>query len=111
PLVTAAACATIQTILDENLTANAVEMGNYMAYEISQLKDRFPIQEVRGKGLLRGMVMSVDAKPLAAKCADNGLITICTNDYVLRFLPPLNITIDQVDEAVAILEKSMAQVF
>ena len=111
PLVTAAACASIQTIFDENLAANAIEMGNYLAYEISQLKDKFPIEEVRGKGLLRGLVMSVDAKPLAAKCADNGLITICTNDYVIRFLPPLNITIDHVDEAVAILKKSMAEVF
>ena len=111
PLVTAAACATIQTVLDDNLAANAIEMGNYLAYEISLLKDKYPIREVRGKGLLRGMVMSVDAKPLAAKCADNGLITICTNDYVLRFLPPLNITIKHVDEAVAILENSMAEVF
>lgn len=111
PLVTAAACASIQTIFDENLAANAIEMGNYLAYEISQLKDKFPIEEVRGKGLLRGLVMSVDAKPLAAKCADNGLITICTNDYVIRFLPPLNITIDHVDEAVSILKKSMAEVF
>ena len=111
PLVTAAACATIETIFSENLIANAVEMGNYLAYEISQLKGKYPIQEVRGKGLLRGMVMSVDAKPLAAKCADNGLITICTNDYVLRFLPPLNITINHVDEAVSILDKSMAEVF
>ena len=111
PLVTAAACATIETILNENLTANAVEMGNYLAYEISQLKGKYPIQEVRGKGLLRGLVMSVDAKPLAGKCADNGLITICTNDYVLRFLPPLKITISHVDEAVSILEKSMAEVF
>ena len=111
PLVTAAACASIQTIFDENLAANAIEMGNYLAYEISQLKDKFPIEEVRGKGLLRGLVMSVDAKPLAAKCADNGLITICTNDYVIRFLPPLNITISHVDEAVAILKKSMAEVF
>ncbi len=111
PLVTAAACASIETILNENLTANAVEMGNYLAYEISQLKGKYPIQEVRGKGLLRGLVMSVDAKPVAGKCADNGLITICTNDYVLRFLPPLNITISHVDEAVSILEKSMAEVF
>jgi len=111
PLVTAAACASVETILSENLIANAVEMGNYLAYEISQLKGKYPIQEVRGKGLLRGLVMSVDAKPLAAKCAENGLITICTNDYVVRFLPPLNITISHVDEAVSILEKSMAEVF
>ena len=73
------------------------------------LKDRYPIKEVRGKGLLRGLVLSVDANALAAKCIENGLITICTNDYILRFLPPLNITAAHVDEAVSIVEKSLAE--
>lgn len=107
PLVTAAAVATISTILDENIGENAVKMGDYLESQLMALKGQYPIKEVRGRGLLRGLVMTVDSKPLAAKCADNGLITICTNDYVLRFLPPLNITTEHVDEAVAILKKSM----
>lgn len=110
PLVTAAARATVQTILDENLAVNAVKMGNYLAGGLMELKGQYPVKEVRGKGLLRGLVMEVDAKPLAAKCIENGLITICTNDYVLRFLPPLNINTAHVEEAVNIVEKSMAEV-
>ena len=110
PLVTAAARATVQTILDENLAVNAVKMGNYLAGGLMELKGQYPVKEVRGKGLLRGMVMDVDAKPLAAKCIENGLVTICTNDYVLRFLPPLNINTGHVEEAVNIVEKSMAEV-
>lgn len=111
PLVTAAAVATISTILDENIGENAVKMGDYLESQLMALKGQYPIKEVRGRGLLRGLVMTVDSKPLAAKCAENGLITICTNDYVLRFLPPLNITTEHVDEAVAILKKSMAETF
>ncbi len=111
PLVTAAARATVKTILDENLAVNAVKMGNYLAGGLMELKGQYPVKEVRGKGLLRGMVMDVDAKPLAAKCIENGLVTICTNDYVLRFLPPLNINTGHVEEAVNIVEKSMAEVF
>ena len=111
PLVTAAAVATISTILDENIGENAVKMGDYLESQLMALKGQYPIKEVRGRGLLRGLVMTVDSKPLAAKCADNGLITICTNDYVLRFLPPLNITTEHVDEAVAILKKSMDETF
>lgn len=107
PLVTAAAVATISTILDENIGENAVKMGDYLESQLMALKGQYPIKEVRGRGLLRGLVMTVDSKPLAAKCAENCLITICTNDYVLRFLPPLNITTEHVDEAVAILKKSM----
>lgn len=110
PLVTAAARATVKTILDENLAVNAVKMGNYLAGGLMELKGQYPVKEVRGKGLLRGMVMDVDAKPLAAKCIENGLVTICTNDYVLRFLPPLNINTGHVEEAVNIVEKSMAEV-
>ena len=110
PLVTAAARATVQTILDENLAVNAVKMGNYLAGGLMELKEQCPVKEVRGKGLLRGLVMEVDAKPLAAKCIENGLITICTNDYVLRFLPPLNINTAHVEEALNIVETSMAEV-
>ena len=85
-------------------------MGNYLAGGLMEFKGQYPVKEVRGKGLLRGMVMDVDAKPLAAKCIENGLVTICTNDYVLRFLPPLNINTGHVEEAVNIVEKSMAEV-
>ena len=111
PLVTAAAVATVSTILDENIGENAVKMGDYLESQLMALKGQYPIKEVRGRGLLRGLVMTVDSKPLAAKCAENGLITICTNDYVLRFLPPLNITTEHVDEAVAIIRKSMDETF
>ncbi len=109
PLVTAAACATVKTILDENLGENALKMGERLADKLMQLKDQYPIKEVRGKGLLLGLVLSVDANALAGKCIENGLITICTNNYVLRFLPPLNITAAHVDEAVSIVEKSLAE--
>ena len=88
---------------------NAVKMGNYLAGGLMELKDKYPVKEVRGKGLLRGLVMDVDAKPLAAQCIENGLVTICTNDYVLRFLPPLNINAGHVEEAVNIVEKSMSE--
>ena len=110
PLVTAAAVATLETILDQNLCANAKQIGNYIVKKFLTFKDRYPLIDIRGRGLLRGLVFSVDAKPLAAKCIENGLITICTNDHVLRFLPPLNITEEHVDEAYQILEKSMDDV-
>ena len=69
-----------------------------------ELKEKYPVKEVRGKGLLRGLVMDVDAKPLAAQCIENGLVTICTNDYVLRFLPPLNINAGHVEELSVLLK-------
>ena len=74
------------------------------------LQKLVPLQEVRGRGLLQGVVFDIDAKSIATKCIEIGLISICTNDYVLRFMPPLNITKDHVDEAYDIVEKSIAEV-
>ena len=110
PLVTAAALATLETIIEEDLFANAISVGNYLAEKFMHLQKLVPLQEVRGRGLLQGVVFDIDAKSIATKCIENGLITICTNDYVLRFMPPLNITKDHVDEAYDIVEKSIAQV-
>ena len=108
PLACAAAYATLKTVIGENLAANAVDMGAYLTHQLMRLKAKYPIQEVRGRGLLLGLVMSVDAAALAAKCIENGLITICTNNNVIRFLPPININKAHVDEAVSIVEKSLA---
>ena len=110
PLVTAAALATLETIVEEDLFKNVISVGNYFEEKFTRLQELAPIKEIRGRGLLRGVVFEIDAKPIAAKCIENGLITICTNDYVLRFMPPLNITTDHVDEAYNIVSKSIANI-
>ena len=110
PLVTAAALATLETIVEEDLFKNVISVGNYLEEKFTCLQELAPIKEIRGRGLLRGVVFEIDAKPIAAKCIENGLITICTNDYVLRFMPPLNITTDHVDEAYNIVSKSIANI-
>ena len=109
PLASAAAEATLRTVIDGNLGDNATKMGAYLTERLMSLKGKYPVQEVRGRGLLLGLVMSVDANALAARCIENGLITICTNNYVLRFLPPININKTHVEEAVSIVEKSLAE--
>ena len=109
PLASAAAYATLKTVIGEELADNAVKIGAYLTDKLMRLKANYPIQEVRGKGLLLGMVMSVDGNVLAAKCIENGLITTCTNNYVLRFLPPININQAHADEAAGIVEKSLAE--
>jgi len=110
PLVTAAALATLETIIEEDLFKNVSSVGNYLEEKFMHLQKLVPLKEIRGRGLLQGVVFEIDAKPIAEKCIENGLITICTNDYVLRFMPPLNITTDHVDEAYDIVEKSIAEV-
>ena len=57
------------------------------------------ITEVRGLGLMIGMVLDRPAKPLEVLLREKGLIAIATHDTVIRFLPPLNITAGQVRKA------------
>jgi len=110
PLVCASAYAALKTIIDDELPSNAVKIGEYFTKELLKLKSQFScIENVRGKGLLMGMVLNIDGKAVAKKCIENGLLTICTKDYVLRFLPPLIITKEHVDEAVFIIQKSLSE--
>lgn len=108
PLCAAAADAALKTVLDENLAANAAEMGAYLEERMLALQDSFDcVKGMRGRGLLRGLEVSIDGNALAAECIQNGLISICTNDHILRFLPPLNIEAAHVEEAAAIVEQSL----
>ena len=110
PLVSAAAHATLKTILDEDIPSHVAEIGAYLEEAMLGLRDEFDcITQVRGRGLLRGLEVSIYGNPVAAKCIENGLITICTNNNVLRFLPPLNIEKAHVDEAVEIVRKSLRE--
>ena len=59
--------------------------------------------EVRGAGLMVGMEIRAEAKPIAARCLEEGLVVNAAGNHVLRFLPPLNVTDDEIDRALAIL--------
>merc|ERR1711964_812099 len=60
PLVTAAAVATLETVLELDLCANARQVGDYIVKKFLTFKDRYPLIDIRGQGLLRGLVFSVD---------------------------------------------------
>jgi acetylornithine/N-succinyldiaminopimelate aminotransferase len=67
---------------------------------------RADVREVRGAGLMVGMEMDVEAKPIVAACLEAGLILNAAGN-VLRFLPPLTVTEAEVDRALAILSRAM----
>ncbi len=74
------------------------------------LKDQYPaIVEVRGKGLMMGMEMTVPVRPLVAACMEKGMLIVNAGPNVLRFVPPLVITEAQIDEAMTILSEVLAQ--
>ena len=108
PLAAAAGCAVFEIIRDENLLENANQMGTYLRRQLLELKQETPlIAEVRGVGLMIGADLVQNGADLAAKCLDKGLHINCTHETVLRIMPPLNITREQLDEGLAILRDAM----
>ncbi|WP_003544638.1 acetylornithine transaminase [Desulfotomaculum nigrificans] len=111
PLACAAALAAMDALLHDGVMTNAVTVGQYFKEKLQGLAEKYPyVREVRGKGLMLGLELAIEGKDIVAKCLDQGLLINCTNGKVLRFLPPLIITEAEVDQAVAILDKSMSQV-
>ena len=104
PLVCAAANAVLDTIVDENILDNVNEVGDYFISELKKL-DKDVIAEVRGKGLMVGLELTKPGAEYADKLREAGFLINCTADKVLRFVPPLIITKEEVDEFVKALDE------
>jgi acetylornithine/N-succinyldiaminopimelate aminotransferase len=111
PLVTAAAVATVRTILEEGLLNRAEEMGEYLLGELELLKKKYPvILEVRGIGLMIGMNLSIPGGEIVKKGHDRGVLLNVTHDTVLRFVPALTVTKQEVNEMIGILDGILAEI-
>jgi len=111
PLICAATIAVINVVIEENLVENARETGNYLIDRLEALKNKYRfIKEVRGKGLMVGMELELPGNSIVEDCLAEGLIINCTVEKVLRFLPPLITTKEDVDRAIEILDKVLQKV-
>ncbi len=106
PLACAAALATMETIEEENLIERARTVGADFAKRLRKLaKGRDHVLDVRGRGFMLGIVLDRPAQETCARLADNGLLTLATAEKVVRLLPPLNVTDEELDQAIAILDR------
>ena len=119
PLCCAAALATLE-LVEGGYAANAERVGEYFMARLRDLQSRLPvIGEVRGKGLMIGMELVTDPvsrKPAKALCDavitsafHNGLLLLSCGASTVRFMPPLMIGKEHVDEAMAMLEAALAE--
>lgn len=103
-LACAAALANIEVIKKEKLVKRSQDMGNYLVNKLKGLKKDY-VKEIRGKGLMVGMELSIKCEDLVAKARDSGVLLNCTSESVLRFVPPLTITEKQIDTVVSVLNE------
>jgi len=119
PLCCAAALATLD-LVEHQYQANAAKVGDYFMKKLQVLAGRHEaVGEIRGKGLMIGMELVTDkaGKTPARELCDaiinrayhNGLILLSCGQSTLRFMPPLMIRESDVDEAVELLDRSMAE--
>ena len=109
PLACAAANVVLDTISQKSFLDHVVEVGKYFKEKLVELQQKFPdlIRDVRGEGLLLGAELSKPGRRVVELCMKRGAIINCTVGNVLRFVPPLIVEKDQIDELVEILFMSL----
>ncbi len=106
PIACAAAKEVLSRVTTPEFLSEVAQKGEYIREKLSEMKN---VREIRGMGMMIGIVTEKDnAKQIAAKCVENGLL-ILTAKNLLRLLPPLNITYDELDKGLSILKTVMEE--
>ncbi|WP_130470353.1 aspartate aminotransferase family protein [Candidatus Magnetaquicoccus inordinatus] len=112
PLVSAAALATLHMLLDQGVIASVNEKGAYLLSRLQQLQQRHEmIRSVRGRGLMLAVELNSPAEEILSVCLSRGLLLSCQMGTILRFLPPLTLSQEEMDQAVAILDGVLTDSF
>ena len=104
PLAMRAGVETIRIMEEDGLIANAVQTGEHLRAALTrELAGLAGLKEIRGRGLMLGIELTIPCGDLLKRAADNGLLISVTADSVIRLVPPLIMTVLEADELVAIL--------
>ncbi len=110
PLACAAGMAVFETIEKDNLLANVKKMGDYSLEQLRSLQKTYKIiHEVRGVGLMIGIELNVNGAEIIKNCIQAGLFLNCTHEKVIRFMPPLNVKKEHIDEGLNILKAILSK--
>lgn len=110
PVSCASAKVVLTKLTKENLLQNVKETGRYLKEKLQKLTEKYAfIKEVRGLGLMLGMELTIPAREIMNKSMENGLLVIGAGTNIIRFVPPLIISQENVDEAVSILDKVLGE--
>tara|TARA_B100002052_G_C15880205_1_gene598856 strand:+ start:802 stop:1971 length:1170 start_codon:yes stop_codon:yes gene_type:complete len=108
PLAMSVGNAVLDQILKKSFLNNVQKLSKYFISELDKIKNEYPyiIKEVRGKGLLIGIQLHSDQSYLVKSLEKNYLLTTKAAENVIRILPPLNVTINEINLALKIIKKT-----
>jgi len=111
PVACAAGAVVLEELLENGLIKNAESVGHTFKEELFKLQREFPriVREVRGFGLMLGVDLDRDCEPVVAGMRERNILTNCTDQTVLRFLPPLTINQSHVQETITALREILGQ--
>ncbi|MGB6015897.1 MAG: aminotransferase class III-fold pyridoxal phosphate-dependent enzyme, partial [Nodosilinea sp.] len=103
-----------ETLEAENLLDNVKQRGEQLRFGLQRLVQQYPalLEQVRGWGLINGLVLQPDSTiksvDIVKAAMDEGLLLVPAGSQVVRFVPPLNVSADEVQQALVALEKALA---
>jgi acetylornithine/N-succinyldiaminopimelate aminotransferase len=108
PMAMAVGLASVEELVKPELMDHVREVAGYFTQQLSGLKDRFPdvVVDIRGKGLLIGIKLATPNREFMQLARDQHLLVAGGGDNCVRLLPPLNLTLDEAQEAIAKLEQA-----
>ncbi len=108
PLAMAAATSVIKTIFNDGILNHCVKTGDYFLSALKKLQQKHKIiREVRGRGLMLAAQLDIEASDIIKECLQKGLLINSTGGKTIRFVPPLIITTQDVDQAIQVLDEVM----
>ena len=112
PLAMSIGNAVLDIILQKGFLSNVIALGKYFEGELLKLKEKFPdiIEDIRGKGLLKGVKLKVDNLKFMNSLFENKLLVVKASENVIRLLPPLIVNKSEIDESISIIHKTCEQV-
>ena len=106
PLACRVALEYLAIIEDEKLLENVTRVGGYLQEQLKALAGKYSaVQEVRGRGLIQGLQLTIPARPIVEEALAEGVLFNSTQDTVLRFLPPFLLQEKHVDKGMRVLKK------
>ncbi len=112
PVVMAAAAVVLETLTAPGFMGRVQETGAYFRAKLGELAEKYPqvVKGVRGLGLMLGLELALPGAPLVKQLLQMGFVVNCTQETVLRFLPPLVVSQSEIDALIGALGQVLAQV-